>query len=1406
MTKTLLTLLLSTLAFTAKAQIAKNPQKETTTHTMALHTVAEELVQQRTKYSRTFRNTNTTKTTVQSSVPLHYLGTDGSWHSIDYSAKKSGTSILYPAQEAFVSVDSKNGAIKFSQQNIVLQGETSFTFVTSDGRPAQTIDTKKWETSNLTGNELRFQNASQPLSKSVNFYEQALKYGYSIANQSAFSGQFDKMLVSEIVSLPRGFSLQNDSATNRISVLDANGNEILVFQQPIISDAKVLPRSQRNLSIEGRYKVTKIDETHHRIEIGIDGSWLQSPKRVFPITIDPVVTVNNLNSINSCFFPSYQQAPLSVAVPAGETVLSSNISYDFIAVAGSGAWMSDQRSFVSGPNGQTAVQIGVGDTAGTYTYNINDATIGNVVSTGQIQYTFNFARDYGGSGCNATYDFVNRRTVSVTYGAIEFGNGPLVINEYSAANRNFNDGFNRNEDWVELYNSSPTSYFNLAGYYLSNNVNNPTKWQIQDGIIPPNSRVLIFCSNRGISSGTVLHASFDLTQTDPDEIVLSDPSGTILESIVMTATQTNHSYGRTTDGAATWSVFSIPTPGQSNTNGFANYSTKPTISVPAGKYASSISVTLATTGQNEQIRYTLNGATPTATSALYAGPITISQSSVLRARTFSTSPAILPGFIETNTYLINETSTLPTVSVSGDANLLTLLNGTQIEPTGYFEYFESDGTFVDETMGDFDKHGNDSWAYNQRGIDFIARDDHGYKRRLEHQFFNTSDRTNYRRLILKAAGSDNFPFQSGGAHMRDVFVQKISETAGLDLDERRSSFVSLFVNGQYWGVYDLREKVDDNQYTDYYYGQDYIFRDSDQYIQYIKTWGATNPEFGNQPAIAAWDNLMTFVQSNDMAVEANYDYVDSQLNINSLIDYFVLNSYMVNKDWLNWNTSWWRGLNPSGGALKWRYSLWDCDGVLGHYINYTGIPDITADADPCNAEALDVGVGHAQTIEKLITESPIVRQRYITRYADLLNTHLSCEQVTQVFDSIVSVLTPEMPKQIQRWGGNMATWQANVQEARTFLLARCSQTINTGMVECYNVTGPFETVFEVQPANSGTIKMNSEWLAQYPYTANIFGNIETLLKAQANTGYEFSHWTVDGTTISPNDTSIDIVLEISQATSVTAHFVEQTNAEQALYYWHFNNLVTPVDVTTIPADYNQVSGANPMMTYTGSGPRDIDANNTGSILNTHFDELSGKCARVRNPSQGRTIQFDLPTTGFEQIKFAYAIQRTNEGQLMNHISYSLDGTTFLQTGLTQSTFNIGTDFSLVNLDLSAINAANNNANFKIRIAFEGNTTGDNGNNRFDNVTLKGTQQLSVPQADAAVFSLYPNPFTDKVHVVGNQPINEMYVYDVLGKNIWKKTNVGTNNQTIELGELSAGIYFLKVKFEKGSKTFKLIRQ
>ncbi|MCA1481961.1 CotH kinase family protein, partial [Bradyrhizobium sp. NBAIM08] len=126
-------------------------------------------------------------------------------------------------------------------------------------------------------------------------------------------------------------------------------------------------------------------------------------------------------------------------------------------------------------------------------------------------------------------------------------------------------------------------------------------------------------------------------------------------------------------------------------------------------------------------------------------------------------------------------------------------------------------------------------------------------------------------------------------------------------------------------------------------------------------------------------------------------------------------------DWLNYNTGWWRGLNPDGGHRKWGYILWDNDATFDFYINYTGIPNTDADALPCNPEVLvnqpwSDPEGHITILNKL-RENPEFNQYYITRQADLLNTAFSCETMLNYLDTIETILSPEMAQHADRWFG-----------------------------------------------------------------------------------------------------------------------------------------------------------------------------------------------------------------------------------------------------------------------------------------------------------------------------------------------------------------------------------------------------
>ena len=115
------------------------------------------------------------------------------------------------------------------------------------------------------------------------------------------------------------------------------------------------------------------------------------------------------------------------------------------------------------------------------------------------------------------------------------------------------------------------------------------------------------------------------------------------------------------------------------------------------------------------------------------------------------------------------------------------------------------------------------------------------------------------------------------------------------------------------------------------------------------------------------------------------------------------------------------------------------DATFGHYINYTNVPNTGPTADPCDIESLPNNSdpqSHIDVLMKLF-DTPEFHDLYINRYADLNNTALSCSAMITVLDELIARIEPEMPRQITRWGGTMAAWQAEVQELRDFILSRC---------------------------------------------------------------------------------------------------------------------------------------------------------------------------------------------------------------------------------------------------------------------------------------------------------------------------------------------------------------------------------
>ncbi len=706
----------------------------------------------------------------------------------------------------------------------------------------------------------------------------------------------------------------------------------------------------------------------------------------------------------------------------------------------------------------------------------------------------------------------------------------VIINEFSAANMTtIFDNYGDNEDWVELYNAG-SSTVDLEGYMLSDNINNPPKWLFPAGVsIDPGQHLLIFCSDRDEVSSNFIHAGFKLTQTKQEYIVLSDPDQNTLDVVQMTnPNQMNHSRGRVQDADPNWGIFLNPSPGAPNGNAVKEYTSKPEFNAAPGFYSGSLTVGISGAPGSE-IRYTLDGSEPTAASTLFTNPITITQTTVIKAISFDADPQTPASFVEANTYFIDEDHTVPVISISG-SDLEQLLNGQQFDPQGAFELFGEDKQLIDEAYGEFNKHGNDSWAYDHRGIDYITRDQMGYTSSISHKIFPTQDRDRFQRLILKAAANDNYPYEDGGAHIRDAYIHHLSQLAELELDERSYEPAVIYLNGQYWGLYEMREKVDDPDYTRRYYDQ------GRKWIDYIKTWGGTWEEYGSK---ADWDALHAFITNNSMLDPANYEMVKEELNVQSLVDYMIINTHVVCKDWLNWNTAWWRGRNPLGGATKWRYTLWDMDATFGHYINYTNIPNDDPSADPCDNEQLPQfsdPEGHVDLIISLL-ESEEFHSLYVNRYADLNNSYLSCDSMITILDRMIDRITPEMPRQIARWGGTMNEWEDNVQELRDFILDRCV-FIDNGISDCYDVTGPYPVTVKVEPVGSpNRVRVNTIIPNVYPYGGEYFGGTVLNFQAIPDPTWELDHWEVDTNTFAPDEYAPNITLALEeQGDIVTAYF------------------------------------------------------------------------------------------------------------------------------------------------------------------------------------------------------------------------------------------------------------------------------
>jgi len=970
-------------------------------------------------------------------------------------------------------------------------------------------------------------------------------------------------------------------------------------------------------------------------------------------------------------------------------------------------------------------------------------------------------------------------TVAFPFITTQEAKAQVVINEYSCSNfETFADEFFEYGDWIELYNGG-SSAVNLNGYYLSDNPASPTKWVIPSGAaIAAGGFIRFWASGRDLANSESFHTNFKLTQTKTttEHIVFSDPSGAILDQQLVAITQKDHSNGRKPNGSSNWAVFTLPTPGTSNSStAYTRYADKPTMNMAGGFYTSGLSVSISTTETNCKIRYTTNGSEPLPSSTIYSSPIPVNATKVIKAKVFSNDASILPSLIGFNTYFINENFTLPVVSIAA-TDLTQLLNGNGgLIPWGSIEYYNTDKVLTTSGYGEFGKHGQDSWAHPQRSLDYKMRDECGYNYALLEKFFPDTEREEFQKIILRACGDDNYPGIDSSAQIRDDFVQTVSVKAGMSLDERKSARCVVFANGQYWGVYSIREKPNDHDFTKFYY-------DQDKYdLYYLMLWGSTWAEYGGQPAFDDWNTLYTYIMTHNMAVQANFDYVESKLDPTSLADYMLINSFVVCSDWLNWNVGWWKGTNPNGSHKRWGYILWDEDATFGHYINYTGIPAQSPYVEPCFQDDITGSSdpeGHVALLNKLRT-NPGFNQYYISRYADLLNTAFKPSNILPIYDSMVNLIAPDMPRHCTRWQGNIFQWNENVQKIRNFVNTRYN-VVTAGLNQCYSLTGPYQVVVDVNTPEAGQVKINSLTLSKFPWTGNYYGGMDTKLSAiETNQQFAFDHWEVNHNAINPYDTAFNIRIQLTANDTVLAVFKPRIFSDSLV----INEINYNSAATFDPGDWVELY--NPQ-------------NYALDISNWVFKDEDDLHAFVFNAG---TV---IPAKGYIVIAFDMAAFHTLFPTVTNYVGpmgFGLAGggeliRLYNETGTLVDTVNYddvapwptrpdgqGATLELISPDLD-------NALGQHWKASGITTHGTPGEGNSINVGIENTVA-----SDKLLLSISPNPFNSTAYLKINSTVKiddgTVEIYNLSGQKVMQMDHIASNQVELNRNGLPSGCYILR---------------
>ena len=459
--------------------------------------------------------------------------------------------------------------------------------------------------------------------------------------------------------------------------------------------------------------------------------------------------------------------------------------------------------------------------------------------------------------------------------------------------------------------------------------------------------------------------------------------------------------------------------GKDNSNNiYLRFSQVPLFNINGGYVNKGAKISLET-NDDSTIYYTLDGSFPTKKSIKYEKPILINKDTVIKAISYK------EGFIESDivsrTFIVNRKHTLAYFSISASNNDLFSSKGiftdylTDQEKKANIEFYESDGTIGLSFIADIKITGSNSRLYPQKSISVSLKRKYGISN-ITYPFFNDMNYNTYSSFILRNAGED-----PKGVRIMDAALTRVLK-GKMDIDMQEYRPVVVYINGNYYGIYNLREKLNED-YIESKFGYD---KDD---VDILKMHNAVKGSKDN------YNDLIIYASMHDASNSIVYEELKKKIDIEEFINYWVVESFYGNIDLAN--IRYWKSPNS-----KWRWMLFDLD---------RSFEDLDVDIGyPVKSSSISLYTYIPSSIMLIrnLYRNSIAKDIYLKTLSYHLKNTFNPSNMNRVIDELAKEIENEMPYHIKRWGkeykniNSMERWKTNISNLKQDIARRYERVIN----------------------------------------------------------------------------------------------------------------------------------------------------------------------------------------------------------------------------------------------------------------------------------------------------------------------------------------------------------------------------